>query len=157
MIKYAKGNAIDPVKLPDTDCTVICHVCNDIGKWGKGFVLPLGRKYPIARQVFIQESPMELGTIQLITQYNNWVCNMVSQHKIKTRFNPNYIPFSYSSFEACLDKLGETLSEYTDKKFSIAGPRMGAGLAGGDWLRIERLLNNFSEKYDLPVVIYDLP
>ena len=41
-IRYLKGDATCPqakgVKL-------ICHVCNDLGGWGKGFVLALSRRW----------------------------------------------------------------------------------------------------------------
>ena len=29
---------------------VIAHICNDLGQWGKGFVLPLGKRYPDAEK-----------------------------------------------------------------------------------------------------------
>jgi O-acetyl-ADP-ribose deacetylase (regulator of RNase III) len=42
-IKYIRGDATAPsakgVKL-------IAHVCNDIGGWGKGFVVAVSRRWP---------------------------------------------------------------------------------------------------------------
>ena len=31
---------------------IIAHVCDDIGQWGKGFVLPLGKRYPDAEKQY---------------------------------------------------------------------------------------------------------
>ena len=39
-INYLKGDATEPTKKP----AIICHVCNDIGGWGRGFVLALSKK-----------------------------------------------------------------------------------------------------------------
>jgi hypothetical protein len=47
MIKYVKGNLFE--LLPQDNCSkIIPHVCNDIGGWGSGFVVPLGKKWPHA-------------------------------------------------------------------------------------------------------------
>ena len=33
--------------LPKTKAiTIIAHVCNDVGGWGSGFVVPLGKTWP---------------------------------------------------------------------------------------------------------------
>ena len=40
MIKYVTGDATNPIDTIDTnESKVIIHVCNDISRWGKGFVL----------------------------------------------------------------------------------------------------------------------
>jgi O-acetyl-ADP-ribose deacetylase (regulator of RNase III) len=46
---------------------IIAHVCNDIGAWGKGFVLALSRHWSAPEEAFRKwasgagESPYELG------------------------------------------------------------------------------------------------
>jgi len=39
-IHYLIGDATDPVMKP----AVICHVCNSIGAWGRGFVMSLSKR-----------------------------------------------------------------------------------------------------------------
>ena len=41
-IRYLKGDATCPQAK---GVKIICHVCNDIGGWGKGFVLALSRRW----------------------------------------------------------------------------------------------------------------
>lgn len=40
-IQYKKGDATNPI---DNGNKVIVHICNDIGAWGKGFVMAISKK-----------------------------------------------------------------------------------------------------------------
>ncbi|GGJ45802.1 hypothetical protein GCM10010121_066360 [Streptomyces brasiliensis] len=42
-IKYVRGDATVP---SGKGVKAIAHVCNDVGGWGKGFVLALSRRWP---------------------------------------------------------------------------------------------------------------
>ena len=42
-IRYTVGAATAP---PGTDRRIIAHVCNDVGGWGRGFVVALSRRGP---------------------------------------------------------------------------------------------------------------
>ncbi|MFJ6385555.1 hypothetical protein ACIQI7_36810, partial [Kitasatospora sp. NPDC092039] len=42
-ITYVRGDATTP---QGKGVKVIAHVCNDLGGWGKGFVLALSRRWP---------------------------------------------------------------------------------------------------------------
>ena len=44
MIHYLEGDATNP-KVPGNK--IIAHVCNDIGGWGRGFVLSLSKKWKL--------------------------------------------------------------------------------------------------------------
>ena len=46
MINYVTGDATEPIIRP----CIIAHICNTEGKWGKGFVLALSKKYPLAEE-----------------------------------------------------------------------------------------------------------
>lgn len=48
-ISYVIGDATDP---PRDRPGIIAHVCNDIGAWGKGFVLALSRRWKQPEQDF---------------------------------------------------------------------------------------------------------
>ena len=63
-----------------TPPVVIPHICNDLGGWGSGFVVPLGKRYPEAERAYREwhenkfchptiQSPnyFELGNIQIVT------------------------------------------------------------------------------------------
>nr|WP_218025660.1 hypothetical protein [Capsulimonas corticalis] len=41
-ITYTIGDATDP---PRDEPGIIVHVCNDIGAWGKGFVMAISKRW----------------------------------------------------------------------------------------------------------------
>ena len=49
-ITYLKGDATCPQNV--TKNIYIAHVCNDINKWGKGFVLALSKKWKEPEKYF---------------------------------------------------------------------------------------------------------
>ena len=78
-MKYVEGDLFAHVPTPDT-ITIVAHVCNNIGAWGAGFVVPLGRRYPNAKQLYHAASAdLKLGWTQFVTSDdgNVLVANMV--------------------------------------------------------------------------------
>lgn len=61
-INYIKGDATNPV---GDEPKIIVHVCNDIGGWGKGFVMALSNKWKEPetqyRNWFASKENFELG------------------------------------------------------------------------------------------------
>ncbi len=48
-IQYLKGDATNPT---GDNNKVIVHICNDLGKWGKGFVLAISKRWSKPEQVY---------------------------------------------------------------------------------------------------------
>jgi hypothetical protein len=48
-IQYLKGDATCP---QSAGVKIICHVCNDLGGWDKGFVLALSRRWPEPEEAY---------------------------------------------------------------------------------------------------------
>jgi len=136
---------------------IIAHVCNDTGGWGKGFVLALSRRWrePEAdyRRWYKERatSGFGLGATRLVQVCpDTWVANMVAQHGLHpTSAGP---PIRYDAVEACLAKLGD---EAVARGASVHMPRIGCGLAGGTWDRIEPLVARTLLARDVPVTVYD--
>lgn len=152
MINYRKGDATDPVKSSDhPEIRVILHICNDLDRWGKGFVLALSKKWPQSKEVYHQSSK-ELGSCSLFqAEPGLYICNMIAQHGI--RVADGVPPVRYDALRSCLKVLaGWAKSLPTPVTFH--GPRMGAGLAGGEWSQIETLL--LEELAGYSISIYDL-
>ena len=64
-----------------------------------------------------------------------WVANMVGQHGM--RHGNSGPPIRYDAVADCLKKVAVKAA---DLKASIHVPRIGCGLAGGEWSRIEPLI-----------------
>ncbi|AZQ55694.1 macro domain-containing protein [Burkholderia cenocepacia] len=132
-IVYEVGDAAVPRK----NSTLIAHVVNNRGKWGRGFVVSLGKKYPVARdgylELFRDEQHPPLGMVQFLSVDNEkriFVANMVSQDGIRksSRDVAQYV--SYSDLKICLGKICEFALA---NRLSVQMPMIGAGLGGGDW------------------------
>ncbi len=76
---------------------------------------------------------------------------MVAQHKVATARSKGPPPIRYEALEACLGKLAD---EARHRSAEVHMPRIGAGLAGGDWPTIEAMIERKLE--GVPVVVYDL-
>jgi O-acetyl-ADP-ribose deacetylase (regulator of RNase III) len=79
-----------------------------------------------------------------------WVANMVAQHG--ARRGESAPPIRHEALASCLEKLaGQAL----ELGASVHLPRIGCGLAGGKWERIEPLLVQELCARDLRVVVYE--
>jgi len=159
-IQYVTGDATEPIGGGEK---LICHVCNDMGGWGSGFVLAISRKwkgperryralYTEVRQT--QESrSIPLGVTQYIkVEHNITVVNMIAQHQ--TWAEDGIPPIRYDAVERCL----ASVAQYAAKgRRSVHAPRFGAGLAGGDWSIIESIIKRELCELDISVFVYDLP
>lgn len=152
MINYLKGDATLPVGNGNK---VIVHCCNDIGGWARGFVLSLSARWskPEAeyRAWFRGERGLHfLGAVQYVpVESDIWVANVIGQHDIRTI--DGIPPIRYDALRAGLRRVGRFAAE---NNASIHAPRLGAGLAGGDWKIIESIIDD--ELWGLKVNIYDL-
>lgn len=155
MIYYIKGDATNPkIEGPK----IICHVCNDIGKWGKGFVMALSKKWFEPEKMYhtwYNNRSDHFGTFQLgETQYilvekELWVANMIAQHGIYKDSN-GIPPIRYNSLRSCLKQVNEFATYH---KASIHMPKIGCGLAGGDWLEVKEII---LQELTTVVCVYEL-
>jgi O-acetyl-ADP-ribose deacetylase (regulator of RNase III) len=155
-IKYLIGDATHPIGIGNK---IIVHICNDIGRWGKGFVLALSKRSKLPETAFHQwyadrkSNDYGLGATQFI-QINAdiWVANVIGQHKIAVKGDP-HIPVRYEAIESGLIAVADKAIELTA---SIHLPRIGCGLAGGKWEVVEPIIIDRLCKLDLEVTVYDL-
>lgn len=156
-ITYLRGDATNPLASGQK---IIAHVCNDIGKWGRGFVMALSKKWPVTRREYlswynkkeIDGNKFELGGVQLVqVRPDICVANMIGQHGIKT--GSKGPPIRYPAVQSALEKIADHALK-TDA--SVHMPRIGCGLAGGKWEEIEPLIQNLLVKRGIPVYVYDL-
>ena len=77
-INYIKGDATNPHGIGDK---VIVHICNDIGAWGKGFVLAISKKWKEPEKEYKNwyksQMDFELGESSI---YSSRIGHICSQH-----------------------------------------------------------------------------
>ncbi|AKL67610.1 macro domain-containing protein [Streptomyces sp. Mg1] len=137
---------------------IIAHVCNDIGGWGKGFVLAVSKRWPEPEAQYREwhrgrsGNDFGLGAVQLVrVQPDVWVANMIGQRG--TRTGSSGPPIRYDAVERCLATLADHAVELGA---SVHMPRIGCGLAGGKWSRIEPLITGALCARDVDVTVYEV-
>ncbi|MGW6096088.1 macro domain-containing protein [Streptomyces sp. NPDC055157] len=153
-ITYVRGDATAPqgkgVKL-------IAHVCNDLGGWGKGFVLAVSRRWPEPEAAYRRwhreraGNDFGLGAVQFVQVGPYvWVANMVGQRGMRT--GSKGVPVRYEAMDTALESVAERAVELGA---SVHMPRIGCGLAGGKWSRTEPLIKRWLLSRGIAVTVYD--
>jgi O-acetyl-ADP-ribose deacetylase (regulator of RNase III) len=153
-IVYIKGDATCPQAK---GIKIICHVCNDLGGWGKGFVLALSKRWELPEAEYRKwhaagkDGGFALGAVQLVqVEPYIWVANMVAQRGIKRGSSGQ--PIRYEAVASCLAQVATKARELGA---SAHMPRIGCGLAGGEWSKVEPLIEHHLIGAGVPVTVYD--
>jgi O-acetyl-ADP-ribose deacetylase (regulator of RNase III) len=155
-LTFLQGDATAPAA---SGAKILAHVCNDIGAWAKGFVVALSRRWTEPERAYrrwYQErdsNDFGLGSVQLVqVEGDLYVANMVAQHGLRRVAGTP--PIRYGALERCLSTLAGHAAALDA---SVHMPRIGAGLAGGDWAEIEPIILRTLGARGVPTTIYDLP
>ncbi|MFE6749971.1 macro domain-containing protein [Kitasatospora purpeofusca] len=154
-VAYVRGDATAP---RGKGVKVIAHVCNDLGGWGKGFVLAVSRRWSEPEAAYRRwhrersKNDFGLGAVQLVqvTEYL-WVANLIGQRGIRTGRSSGS-PVRYEAIDTALATLG---GHALSLGASVHMPRIGCGLAGGRWESVEPLVRARLTERGIPVTVYD--
>lgn len=169
-INYVTGDA----SLPKGDGPrIITHIVNDQGAWGAGFTRSLSRNWPEAEHDYrlwhrnrfpASLNPymgFKLGNVRYTLvqgKWTNdgtvpeppvWVVHMLAQQGLIGVDNPR--PIRYDALGACLRDVG---AHAELSKASVHMPRIGSGLAGGDWGIIKELIHDALSRNGIPTYVY---
>jgi O-acetyl-ADP-ribose deacetylase (regulator of RNase III) len=129
-IEYVKGD------LLQTELDYIVHGCNAQGVMVSGVAKLIREKHPAAyreyRRVYETEGGLVLGEVIWAESNGKWIGNAITQEFYGTdRRHADYDAITRAMWEI--------------NKFCpgpVAMPKIGAGLAGGDWNVIEAIIEN---------------
>lgn len=152
-IVYKHGDATQP--LHDGN-KIIVHVCNDVGGWGKGFVVAVSKRWKVPelryREWAKQGEDFRLGEVQFVqVAPDTWVANVIGQRDVKPG-KDGTPPVRYDAIRNGLDKVGLFASEIGA---SVHMPRIGCGLAGGTWNHIEPAIMDTLITRGIETIVYD--
>lgn len=146
MIKYIVGN------LLESDCDIIIHGCNCVGGFGSGVASQIAKKWPKAKTKYLEYHNTigwKLGDIQIVKlKKGKYLANCATQ---KEYFPRNKVHADYKAIATVMRSLKYMSS---DGKLSIGMPKIGCGLAGGDWKIVENIINRVFDK--ITVYVYTL-
>lgn len=143
MITYVQGD------LLETDAEIIAHGCNCVGGFGSGVAGQIAKKYPVAKYEYLRkhkDTGWQLGEVQAVlikATPPKWVVNCATQNEYMPR---GVCHADYEAIRKCMSTIKETAKGLG---YSIAIPKLGAGLAGGDWNIIEKILEEVFSDYEV--------
>ena len=153
-VTYLQGDATCPQAK---GVKVIGHICNDLGRWGKGFVLALSERWALPEAEYRawfaagRAGGFALGAVQFVqVEPHVWVANMIGQRGVKR--GSSGPPIRYPALALCLQRVA---AKSLELGASVHLPRIGCGLAGGDWTKIEPLIDEHLVEAGVPVTVYD--
>lgn len=154
-IGYVRGDATAP---GGKGVKIVAHVCNDLGGWGKGFVRAVSARWPEPEAAYRRwhreraGNDFGLGAAQFVqVERYVWVANLIGQRGIRTGRSTG-VPVRYEAIDAALGLLGDRAVELGA---SVHMPRIGCGLAGGRWSRVEPLVAERLVARGIAVTVYD--
>lgn len=121
--------------LFESDCNVIIHCANCFCTMGAGFAKQLAIRHPeavVADNLTKRGDISKLGDISFAYSHGKLIFNIYGQY----RYGTDKRHVDYDALEFGLLKVKIFLDEYKFEKdfIPIIGmPRIGCGLAGGDW------------------------
>lgn len=159
MINYVTGDATHP---RGDGTKIIVHIVNDIGRWGAGFVLALSKRWPDAdgpEACYLRWAKGELvspfwglGNVQFVgAESDIFVANLMGQRGT-SRNIAGTPPVRYSAIR---EGLSEVAVFAKLNNASVHMPRIGCGLAGGDWKRVEAIIEDTLVANGIAVTVYD--
>lgn len=147
-MNYIKGNLVSLSLQNQFD--IIIHGCNCFHKFGKGIAKSIREVYPKAYDVDLETrkgDQAKLGTYSFCTYPNVTIINAYTQY----RYDHTLPMVDYDA----IDKVFQLLSQQIDEDRRIGIPQIGAGLAGGQWSKIESIIEKYMNAHNLTCVMYD--
>ena len=154
LIKRVSGDVRVPIGNGNK---IIIHCCNDIGVMGAGVAAAIAQKWAIVKIQYKQwhrsNKGFKLGNVQYVKVEDDIVvCNMIGQKGIRSRGNVS--PIRYGAIKKCLEKVKEAALK---NNASVHCPYlMGCGLAGGDWKKVEPMLQEILCDNGVLVTTYNI-
>ena len=148
-LKYVKGNIFGGVE------PIIAHGCNIVGGYASGIAGQIARLYPEARVQYMRkfntEMGWKLGDVQFVVIHDELViANMATQ----PTYGSQGIHVDYDAVKSCFEVL---LNYAEENKLEVAIPKIGAGLGGGHWPTIEKIIVDKLKSKEVSITCYELP
>lgn len=157
-MKTIKGDLIKLAEEGEFD--MIVQGCNCFHCMGGGIAKQLADKYPQvleADKCTVYGGAIKLGKwTEAIVEVNDNVFTVVNAYT-QYKWSSGSDVFEYEAFQQFLKLFTESVL-YCPSRIKIGFPQIGAGLAGGDWNRISKMIEQFAEDVkdyaDVTVVEY---
>ena len=146
-IIYKKGNLVEAAE------DAIAHGCNAQGVMRSGVAKAIRETFPLAYDAYNalhkhNNSGLSLGVAQYVQTKNKYIVNCITQ-EFYGRDGKQYV--DYDAIRSCMKDMNQSfLSAQVE---SVALPKIGSGLGGGDWDIIAKIIEE--EFVDIQPVVYE--
>jgi O-acetyl-ADP-ribose deacetylase (regulator of RNase III) len=131
---------------------IIVHGCNCMRTMGSGIAAQIREKCPTAYaadQRTIWGDKDKLGTFTCATDDLNGKLTIVVNAYTQWDYSRSRVCADYNAIEKVFELICQTFAHKV-----IALPKIGCGLAGGDWKIVSEILEKISDKYDREFRVY---
>lgn len=146
MVKIVKGD------LFKGEVDIIAHGCNTKNGFGSGVAGTIALQHPRAKIEYhakFFKDGWELGDVQFVMSNSQTIANCATQNEYYPR---NKVHADYYSIRVAMEKVKAFAKA---GNFSVGMPRIGCGLAGGDWSIVKDILDEVFSDYDVTVFVQD--
>lgn len=151
-MKIIKGDLIKLAK--ESRFNVIAHGCNCISKQKSGIAAQMAKhfgtdKFP--KEIYWEDQYVnKLGCIDAKTINGTIIINCYTQY-LPGKAGPGYtIPLDYDALRMCMRKIN-----YIYEGLDIGLPKIGCGLAGGDWNKVKEIIDEELSSMNVTIVEYE--
>ncbi len=146
MITHVKGD------LLASDCSIIGHQCNCFCTFGAGIARAIREQFPKAYEADLATKRGDRDKMGTFTDYqyeDRHIYNLYGQYG----FGPGR-QTDYDALEQALTGMAADLAPEAGDRYKIGFPRLGCGLAGGEWSVVEAILERVWK--DRQIYVYSL-
>ena len=145
-MKTVEGDLIEMALEGKFDC--IAHGCNCFNTMGRGIALLIKKHFPEAWQADQATKKGDISKLGIFTfayskRYDLFVINVYSQYK----YWGTKVKVDYKAIESSMRLINKYFRGRT-----IGLPMLGAGLAGGDWAIISKIIEKELANMDVTIV-----
>ena len=150
-MKTVEGDLIEMALNNEFD--VIVHGCNCFCKMRNGIAKQIAETFPDAERIdslTVCGSKSKLGTFTSTIYYPNHESLIIVNAYTQFGINRDGSEVSYPAIRSCFNLVKKYFNDHR-----IGYPKIGAGLAGGDWNIISKIIDEELEGEDHTLVIYN--
>ena len=155
-MKIVSGNLLALMVQDQFD--IIVHGCNCFHTMGAGIARQLSARYPQVLEADRQTQCgdyTKLGSITVANTIQSYVVNGYTQYGMASSVGECVVVYDAvgSVFEH-VKKLAKAIRPHSPETVRIGYPKIGAGLAGGDWNVISKIIDQVLHGMDRTLVVY---
>lgn len=149
IVKTVKGDLLQLFREKHFD--EIVHGCNCFHAMGAGIAAQVAQEFPQALEadkLSVYGSKDKLGDFTTVETECGYLTNLYTQYRLgRVKDKQELYTAIRKGFEA--------LECAEDQDWHVGIPLIGAGIAGGDWEEIKRIINEVTTNLQITVVEYE--